>query len=143
MEIKQRIACKAVIQYRSKVLILREADSSSYADGTNAGRYHLPGGRLEPGEAFLDGLAREVREETGLELAASKPRPIYVGEWRPVIRGEQNQIVAIFFVCTTRSSHVHLSSEHDDYQWIDPAAYQQYNLKSPEDEVLQAFAKQH
>ena len=110
--IRQRIACKAVIRYRSKVLILREA--ATYQDGTNTGRYHVPGGRLEPGEAFADGLAREVREETGLSITIGKP--VYVGEWRPVIHGEPNQIVAIFFACTARTNKVRLSEEHDAFQ---------------------------
>lgn len=138
-KIRQRIACKAVIQYQSKVLILREA--ATYTDGTNIGRYHLPGGRIEPGEAFMDGLAREVFEETGLRVTAGKP--IFVGEWFPVIRGEQNQIVAIFFVCTAQTDSVHLSAEHDDYQWIDPADFRQYDLMAPEDQVLQEFVTSH
>ncbi|HEY0191988.1 MAG TPA: NUDIX hydrolase [Kofleriaceae bacterium] len=31
-----------------------------------AGRWSVPGGKLEPGETLAQGVAREVREETGL-----------------------------------------------------------------------------
>ena len=134
-KIKQRIACKAIIQYQSKVLILREA--ATYTDGTNTGRYHLPGGRIEPGEPFADGLAREVLEETGLRVTRGKP--VFVGEWFPVIRGRRNQIVAIFFACVARTDKVRLSSEHDDYLWIDPETYRQYDIMPPEDVVLKEF----
>jgi len=75
--IVQRVAMKAVIVRDGKVLILREA--KTYDEGTNIGRYHMPGGRLDPGENFEDGLRREVREETGLEVELEFP--VYVGEW--------------------------------------------------------------
>src|SRR5687768_11015180 len=94
----QRIATKAiVVNDQHKILLLREA--VTYEEGTNIGRYHLPGGRIEVGEPFLDGLKREVYEESGLDITIGKP--IYVGEWRPVIKGVAHQIVAIFFVCQT------------------------------------------
>ena len=65
------LATKAFIIYEGKVLILRE--SGSYQDGTNAGRYDLPGGRLNPGEKYDEALAREVLEETGLTIKIKKP----------------------------------------------------------------------
>ena len=137
-QILQRIATKAVIvNSKGQLLIIREA--STYEEGTNIGRYHMPGGRLNPGEAFQDGLKREVDEETGLKIEIGKP--IYVGEWRPVIKGVQNQIIAIFFVCKPLSKSIKLSEEHDNYQWIDPKNYSKFNVMSPEDKVIEEYLK--
>jgi len=138
--IVQRIATKAlIVNSKGQLLILREA--STYKDGTNVGRYHLPGGRLEPGEAYLDGLRREVDEETGLTVTIGKP--VYVGEWRPVIRGVPNQIIAIFFLCKPQdeAASVRLSDEHDDFQWVMPADIHQFDLMSPEDKVIAAYVE--
>lgn len=113
------IATKAFIEHEGKVLIVRE--STQYADGTHAGEFDLPGGRLHPGERFDEALRREIREETGLEVMIHEP--IYVGEWRPVVREEPWQIVGVFFRVTCSSNEVVLSSDHNELRWIDPAKY--------------------
>jgi 8-oxo-dGTP diphosphatase len=134
--ITQRIATKAlIVDDKGRLLILREA--STYQEGTNVGRYHFPGGRLNPGEAFLDGLTREVDEETGLKIEIGKP--IYVGEWRPIINGVQNQIIAIFFICKAITKKVRLSEEHDNFVWIHPEETKNYDLMSPEDKVVEQY----
>jgi len=133
--IRQRIACKAFICHDSKVLILEEA--TTYVDGSHAGKYHLPGGRVEPGEYFLHGLRREVKEETGLEITIVAP--LYIGEWRPIIQGKAQQIIGIFFVCESTNSQITLSEEHASYQWIDPAEYSRFPLLDPDDKVFQAY----
>lgn len=136
--IKLRVAAKAlIVNDQGRVLILREA--KTYKDGTNTGRYHLPGGRLEDGEAFYDGLAREVKEETGLEV---KPiRPLHVGEWQPIINGVPHQIIAMFMLCRAHTANTILSDEHDEALWIDPGEYKKYDLMAPEDEVIKAFVE--
>lgn len=131
-----RVAAKAlIVNGEGKVLILREA--TTYKDGSNTGRYHLPGGRLELGESFYDGLAREVREETGLEVEVQ--HALYVGEWHPVIRDVPHQIIAMFMLCRAKGTGVRLSEEHDKFIWIRPEEYSEHDLMEPEGKVIQTF----
>lgn len=54
------VICKAVVvDSKGRVLILKDA-SSDFHD--------LPGGHIKTGETMMDGLAREVKEETGLTI---------------------------------------------------------------------------
>lgn len=55
-------------------------------------------------------------------------RPFFVDEWRPKVRDEEWQIEGIFFECFAKTDKVALSSNHDDYQWIDPYQYKKYEL---------------
>ncbi len=131
-QVVQRVAMKAVIVRDGKLLMLREA--STYEDGTHPGRYHFPGGRINPGEPFMDGLKREVLEETGLDCVPGQP--LFVGEWFPVIKGKPNHIVAVFIVCETSGQDIVLSDEHDDFQWVDLAALEKLDVVPPDDTVV-------
>lgn len=137
MEPKLFTAMKAFIVHDGKVLIVRE--STKYQDGTNAAKYDVVGGRIKPGQAFDESLRREIREETGLEVELG--RPFYVGEWRPVVKGEPWQVVATFFTCTASTNAIQLSQDHDAYQWIDPKDYQRFNLIPNLVPAFEAFLK--
>ena len=139
MEPKLFVAAKAFIVYNGKVLNLRE--SSKYEDTTQTGNYDVPGGRVKPGERFDHGLLREVKEETGLEIKIGNP--IAVSEWRPKVRGEDWQVVAIFFECFTKSNNVILSSDHDQYIWIDPKEYKKHNTIPTNWPAFEAYCKKY
>lgn len=109
------VAAKALIIRDGKLLLLRE--SSAYADGTNEGRYDVPGGRIDPAESLIDALMREVKEETGLTLATAVP--FSAGEWWPKKNGEQWHIVGIYHAVRVEPGKVVLSDDHDHYIWAD------------------------
>ena len=52
-----------VFDQGERVLLIRRGKPPS------AGFWHFPGGKLEAGESLLEGVAREVKEETGLDVS--------------------------------------------------------------------------
>lgn len=108
------VACKALIQYKDLFLVIRE--SSKYKDGTNTGKWDVPGGRIKPGEQWKEALKREVLEEVGLEISIKTP--VHTDEWFPIISGKQSQVIATYYNCTAKSNLVTLSADHEDYAWL-------------------------
>ena len=111
-------AVKAFVVKDGKVLLLKE--SVNYADGANDGKWDVPGGRIDIGERWDTALLREVKEETGLEVVPGNA--FAMNEWRPVVRGEQWQVVATFIECTTSGAadSIILSQDHVEYKWFNP-----------------------
>ena len=58
-----------------------------------ADQYHVPAGNLEVDETIIDGLIREAREETGIELAPDAIDLAYVMHFRGV-----SDRLSLFFV---------------------------------------------
>ena len=84
--------------------------------------WDLPGGKLGKGEAYANGLHREVREETRLEiemesLAGSTEFAIPAG-----------RTVALIFHVRHTSAPVEISDEHVDFAWVPPNELSRYPL---------------
>lgn len=110
-----QVAVKAVIRRKDgKFLIVREGS-----------RWQAVGGRLEKGEKLEDGLRRETSEETGIgDLIVDKV--IHVDEWFAKPEGELKHIVALFFLCTTKTENITLSEEHQEYAWVSTNELEKY-----------------
>lgn len=131
------VATKAFITHAGKILVLRE--SSKYEAGTNTNKFDVVGGRVEPGEKWSDCLLREIKEETGLSVKIGKP--FFVNEWRPVVKGEQWQIVGIFFECEAENENVVLSQDHDAYKWVVSENFRNDGLIENLHPAFEAFLK--
>lgn len=84
----------------------------------------LPGGRLKYGEAPLEGLKREVKGETSLEIKPDKPIGMYhffIGS-----EDEGDQVTLTVFDIESFSGEVDMDTEHADedelegYRWMTP-----------------------
>jgi ADP-ribose pyrophosphatase YjhB (NUDIX family) len=68
-----------------------------------------PGGVLELGESIDDGLRREVREETGLDIEPT----MLTGVYKNMKRG----IIALVFRCRITGGELTLSNETEAIRW--------------------------
>lgn len=71
-----RVSVKGLYVWDGKILLIK--DSTCVIDGIEQTRWELPGGGLDFGETFAEGLSREVREEMGIEVANVAERPTYL-----------------------------------------------------------------
>lgn len=94
----------------------------------------FPGGHVEPGESFVESVIREVREETGLEIA--DVRLCGVKQWTQK-DGEYRYIV--FFFRTDRFSGELRASDEGEVFWINKADLHKYTLANDFGEMFKVF----
>ena len=78
-------------------------------------QWDLPGGTLDFGEDAREGIIREIKEETNLEIKDLKVIDVISGA---DAKGEF--WMTICYVAKAVTSDVILSYEHDDFKWITP-----------------------
>lgn len=75
------------------------------------GTWEPPGGVLELGESIEDGLRRETREETGLDIEPDR----LTGVYKNMTRG----IVALVFRCKITGGELATTDETAAFRWAD------------------------
>jgi len=104
----QQLVVGAVVQNDGKVLLLRRPEGDFMG-----GVFELPGGKVEAGEALGAALIREVKEESGLDVAAIGD---YLGSFDYTSSSGKKSRQFNFAVDVTSSWPVELQ-EHDAYVW--------------------------
>lgn len=93
-----------VVDGAGRALLVRRRDN---------GHWEPPGGVLELAESIPEGLRREVREETGLEVEPER----LTGVYKHMTRG----IVAMVFRCRVTAGHLAVGPESAAFRWVEPA----------------------
>jgi 8-oxo-dGTP diphosphatase len=101
-----QVAVGAVARRDGALLLVRRGHEPE------TGRWTLPGGRLEPGESVTEAVAREMLEETGLEVACEA----LVG-WAER-RGPLHHYVILDFAVRVLGGSLRCGGDATDAAWV-------------------------
>jgi ADP-ribose pyrophosphatase YjhB (NUDIX family) len=109
------LAVSAAIFRDGKVLVVRRARKPAL------NLYTMPGGVVEAGETLTEAVAREVREETSLQIEVLR----LAGHREAMVRDAQGRVerhfVIMCFAARWISGEAVLNEELDDARWLDPS----------------------
>ncbi|GIV44971.1 MAG: hypothetical protein KatS3mg035_2094 [Bacteroidia bacterium] len=100
-----KLSVKALIIRRGKILLLKPRITQNSIKGWDG-----PGGHVRKGESLWEALAREVFEETGLNLKTAFPIKL--------LQNPQNNKEYLIFLCTVNKGKIMLSKEHVYFKWV-------------------------
>jgi mutator protein MutT len=101
-----------------------------------AGRWSLPGGTLEVGETLAAGVARELLEETGLEVEVGPLVDVFD---RILTDGDERiryHFVLVDYLCWPRGGALQAGSDVDEACYVDPASLGAYRLTRQAEAVI-------
>lgn len=106
-----RYVAKAILYNPAgQILVLRRSSTHPVL----AYEIDFPGGIIERNETVVDGLLREVREETGIKLSTTAVRQVHDQT------GDEHEHHHVFIAQLDATPDIQISWEHDQYHWADP-----------------------
>jgi 8-oxo-dGTP diphosphatase len=98
-----------IVNDKEEVLIIKRRLDDVHRPGT----WDLPGGRLNKDEDHLEGLKREIKEETNLDVEIKEKLNTH-----HFTRDDGQRIDMTVYVCKNPKGKVKLSEEHIEFLWL-------------------------
>ena len=112
-EIELQVGVKILLQNKDGKYLLLHRSKEKYPDVS--GRWDIVGGRINPGQALIDNLKREVQEETGLKIAG-EPELIAAQD---ILKMPGRHIVRLTYSGMAEGDVSLDTTENDKYEWFD------------------------
>ncbi len=113
-----------------RILILRR-QGSAY----EAGRWCLPGGKVDYGQTIEQTVIKELAEETA--LTATSSRFLFYQDSLPVKEGKMH-CINLYFECRTTGT-IALNGESSEFAWVGPADLNSCALAFRHDDGLRTY----
>ncbi|WP_068825402.1 NUDIX hydrolase [Pseudomonas sp. BMS12] len=118
------IAAACLLDEQGRLLLVRKRATRAFM---------LPGGKVEPGEALLDALQRELREELDLHLDPATLTPL--GRFRAPAANEADTKIDASLFLARLTQPVQAGAELEELRW--------YALQQPEPDDLAPLLHLH
>jgi 8-oxo-dGTP diphosphatase len=107
----KRVLVGTVVLFNNKILLVERSPKDDFLPGY----FEIPGGKLEKNEDIIQGVQRELREETGLKVKIVYD---YAGSF-DAVSPDGKKARQFNFLTKPTSNQVRLSKEHSRYIWWD------------------------
>lgn len=116
-------------------LIIDEKERVLLEKRTDNGKYCLPGGSINFDETVLEGLKREIKEETDIEIKEARLLMISSGKKQELIypNGDVTDYVDLIFVSHVRSDEIHMRITDGESSLL---KFYSFDELPPEEEML-------
>ena len=106
------------------------------------GRYVVPGGHVELGERLEEAMAREAKEETGLDVYDTEFINFQQFIYDPAF-WKKRHFIFFDFACKTDSTDVQLNDEAEGYVWVEPRQALTMELDTYTRRSVEEYLKKH
>jgi mutator protein MutT len=126
------LGAAAVVIHDGRVVLIRRGKAPS------AGEWSIPGGAVELGESVEAALRREVREETGLDIAVGRFLEVFERVEHDDDRAVRFHFVVLDYAATVISGTLCAGDDAADVALVDPADLDRYALADTVRRVISA-----
>ena len=120
----------AMIVREGRILIAQRPDGKA-----RAGQWEFPGGKAEPGEGNEAALAREIREELGVDVEV-------LPAWEVLRHDYPDLSVTVHFhPCVLREDATPERKEHAALEWVEPARLAEFEFVEADRDLLPRIAQ--
>lgn len=109
---KRRIIVSALISHGDEYLFIKQ----NKVGGAYPNTLHIPGGGLEDGETPLEGVVREIKEETDLDVY--DVTPFDFDDDFVEFKGERVQFIFLRFLAKSESKDAVVGSDASEIVWV-------------------------
>lgn len=92
------------------------------------GEWSIPGGTLELGETLLEGVERELLEETSVQVRVVDLIEVFERVFRDEAGRAQYHFVILDYLCEAVSGEARAGSDVTDVAWVSEADLDRYSL---------------
>lgn len=115
------IPITAIVENNGQFLFIKR----SRHEKNMAGKWVFPGGKVEHGEDAIQGLFRELKEETGLQFS---DRVAFLSSYYFLRNEDASSSIGLVFLVSSINREIKMDNSIETYKWINPDQIADYTF---------------